>query len=271
MTCVDRTQDFARFLNRFSNGNAVAATSSSFSPQMSQFNALAGQIGAQIHATSQKVQELGRLSRAKGIFIDKTAQISTLQNSTKSDIDDLSKRIADLQSMALHSGSDHLQKHCQTLIGAVKTRVLALTNDFKNVLELRTKTMEEQNNRMQKYLPPVAKIGNYTADPTDPENPGGMDGQAVQFTNSRTLAISKVQGMIGEMATMFQKMSAMVAEQQEQLERIDGNVDTTIHNVKKGQAHLLDYFRSMSSNRWLILKVFGILIGFIVFFIIFIA
>jgi len=286
VSCVDRTSDFTSQLNRFNAGGAnqaagnqaVAATSSTYSPQMIQFNAVSVGIGEQIHATSSKVKELGDLSRGKGIFNDKTSQIQYLQNATKADIDDISRRITDLESLAHQSGSGHLQSHCHTLVNSLKTRVMSLTNDFKNVLELRTRTLEQQQKRANIYRPQAPKIGNVFSgspemmgsDMMDPESQQ-MEAQAVEHTNARGQAIKKVNAMIADIATMFQKMTAMVAEQHEQLERIDGNIDTSIDNVDKGQKHLLQYFQSMSNNRWLIIKVFAILIAFIVFFILFLA
>merc|ERR1719478_1759025 len=113
---------------------------------------------------------------------------------------------------------------------------------------------------------------NPSANPDDPEA-GGGGGQAVSqmYTNSRAEAVQSVQRTIGELATMFQKMAVMVTAQEEMIQRIDHDVDDTMTNVEQGQEHLLKYFHYISSNRWLILKVFCILIFFVVFFVIFIA
>ena len=62
-----------------------------------------------------------------------------------------------------------------------------------------------------------------------------------------------------------------VHEQGEMATRIDENVDDTLANVDAGQAQLLKYLSAISSNRFLILKVFGVLLMFMAFFIIFIA
>ncbi len=53
--------------------------------------------------------------------------------------------------------------------------------------------------------------------------------------------------------------------------RIDQDVDDSLHNVNEGQSELLKYFHSISSNRKLILKIFAILLFFVVFFIFFLA
>ncbi len=42
-------------------------------------------------------------------------------------------------------------------------------------------------------------------------------------------------------------------------------------NVEAGHGELLKYFQSVTSNRWLMVKVFGVLIFFFIFFVIFMA
>lgn len=64
---------------------------------------------------------------------------------------------------------------------------------------------------------------------------------------------------------------AQVHEQGELAIRIDENVDETLSNVDSAQAQLLKYLRSVSSNRWLIMKVFAVLMVFLVIFVVFVA
>ena len=59
----------------------------------------------------------------------------------------------------------------------------------------------------------------------------------------------------------------MVAEQGEVALRIDDNVDNVATNVGAAQTQLLKYLNTVSSNRWLVLKVFGILLVFLFMFI----
>lgn len=55
----------------------------------------------------------------------------------------------------------------------------------------------------------------------------------------------------------------MVAEQRETVQRIDADTVDIASNVSGAQRELLKYYASISSNRWLMLKVFGILIVFV--------
>lgn len=62
-----------------------------------------------------------------------------------------------------------------------------------------------------------------------------------------------------------------VQEQGELAIRIDENVDDTLANVDSAQAQLLKYLNSISSNRWLIMKIFFVLMMFLIVFIVFVA
>lgn len=80
-----------------------------------------------------------------------------------------------------------------------------------------------------------------------------------------------MESTITELGSIFQQLAHLVAEQGEVALRIDENVDDTLANVDAGQAQLLKYYDTISSNRWLILKVFGVLMLFLAFFVTFIA
>jgi len=55
----------------------------------------------------------------------------------------------------------------------------------------------------------------------------------------------------------------MVAEQRETVQRIDADTLDIASNVGGAQRELLKYYANISSNRWLMLKVFGVLIVFV--------
>ena len=53
--------------------------------------------------------------------------------------------------------------------------------------------------------------------------------------------------------------------------RIDSNVDETSLNVEAAHSEILKYFQSVTSNRWLMIKIFAVLIFFFVIFVVFMA
>jgi syntaxin 5 len=57
----------------------------------------------------------------------------------------------------------------------------------------------------------------------------------------------------------------MVAEQRETVQRIDADTYDIATNVSGAQKELLKYYANISNNRWLMLKLFGVLIIFVSF------
>ena len=90
----------------------------------------------------------------------------------------------------------------------------------------------------------------------------------VNFIQDRANAMQTVEQTIVELGTMFNQLATMIKEQEEQITRIDSNVDDIDMNVSEAHNELLKYFQSVTSNRWLMVKVFSVLIIFFVIFIV---
>jgi len=89
--------------------------------------------------------------------------------------------------------------------------------------------------------------------------------------DSRADALRNVESTIVELGGIFEQLAHMVQEQGEMAVRIDENVDETVTNVEGAQAQLMKYYKTISSNRWLAMKVFSVLLLFAVLFIVFMA
>lgn len=91
------------------------------------------------------------------------------------------------------------------------------------------------------------------------------------YLTSRQEALHQVESTIVELGNIFQQLAHMVHEQGEMAVRIDENLDDTLTNVDAGQAQLLKYLNTISSNRWLMLKIFGVIMIAVMFFLLFVA
>ena len=101
-----------------------------------------------------------------------------------------------------------------------------------------------------------------------------------------------IESTIVELGGIFTQLAHMVKEQEEMVQRIDTNVEDTALNVEMGHNEILKYaflrakimmkvtltiviisryFQSVTSNRWLMVKIFGVLIFFFLIFVIFMA
>lgn len=98
-----------------------------------------------------------------------------------------------------------------------------------------------------------------------------MEQEPLLGTDSRNLrsrnnALGAIESTINELGSIYQQLAHMVAEQGETVQRIDMNIEDLNTNVLSGQNQLARYLRTVSSNRWLVAKMF---LAFILFIIIF--
>ena len=104
---------------------------------------------------------------------------------------------------------------------------------------------------------------------------GQQQGQALLFDNGnefieeRASTMQSIESTIVELGTIFNQLATMVQHQEEMITRIDTNVTDANLNVEAAHEDLLRYFHSISNNRWLMVKVFGVLFFFFVVFIMF--
>ncbi|KQK03009.1 syntaxin-32 [Brachypodium distachyon] len=91
------------------------------------------------------------------------------------------------------------------------------------------------------------------------------------YMQSRAEALQNVESTIHELSNIFTQLATMVSQQGELAIRIDENMEETVANVEGAQGQLLKYLNSISSNRWLMMKIFFVLMVFLMIFIFFVA
>ncbi|KAN0074162.1 t-SNARE [Elaphomyces granulatus] len=82
------------------------------------------------------------------------------------------------------------------------------------------------------------------------------------YIQARGEAIEAIERTINELGGIFGQLAAMVSEQSEMIQRIDANTEDVVDNVEGAQRELMKYWSRMSGNRWLVAKMFGVLMIF---------
>ncbi|KAF8476832.1 t-SNARE [Kalaharituber pfeilii] len=131
------------------------------------------------------------------------------------------------------------------------------------------------------YTPPTSRTPNHpNAGPSpspslltlDPHQPHQMSQQQLQlleeaqpvnsYLSARSEAIEAIERTINELGGIFGQLAQMVSEQSEMIQRIDAETEDVVTNVGGAQRELLKYWGRVSSNRWLVVKMFGVLMIF---------
>jgi syntaxin 5 len=82
------------------------------------------------------------------------------------------------------------------------------------------------------------------------------------YISQRGQAIEAIEQTINELGSIFGQLASMVSEQSEMIQRIDANTEDVVDNVQGAQRELLKYWSRVSGNRWLVAKMFGVLMIF---------
>lgn len=82
------------------------------------------------------------------------------------------------------------------------------------------------------------------------------------YVSARSEAIEAIERTINELGGIFGQLAQMVSEQSEMIQRIDAETEDVVANVSGAQRELLKYWGRVSSNRWLVVKMFGVLMIF---------
>lgn len=283
--------------HRASNGGHVVAR------EASQFMDIAKSIGKDITSTYTKLEKLTLLARRKTIFDDKPVEIQELTYIIKQDIAHLNKQIGQLQTIAKAQRKDqgkHQAGHSSSVVVQLQSKLATMSNNFKQVLEVRTENLKSQRSRAEQFssggvtssLPQSATQGFHAGSVLameDDMTSSSQGGDAVidmgagggvlatvtqdqdSYLTSRADAMHTIESTIVELGGIFSQLASMVKEQEEMVRRVDDNIDNTALNVEMGHNEILKYFQSVTSNRWLMVKIFGVLIFFFLLFVIFMA
>lgn len=276
----------------------------------SEFNRRASKIGYGIHQTSQKLSKLAKLAKRTSVFDDPTMEIQELTSVIKQDITALNSAVVDLQLISNsrnESGnvSTDTTSHSTTVVDDLKTRLMSTTKEFKDVLTMRTENLKVHENRRQLFSANASKdsanpfirqrplatksAASTSSAPAPPWASGKqVDGESQpllqqqqqqqqvvplqdSYMQSRAEALQNVESTIHELSNIFNQLATLVSQQGEVAIRIDENMDDTLANVEGAQGALLKYLNSISSNRWLMIKIFFVLMFFLMVFLFFVA
>lgn len=95
--------------------------------------------------------------------------------------------------------------------------------------------------------------------------------QQENYLRNRATALQNVESTISELSGIFTHLATMVAQQGELAIRIDDNMEESLSNVEGAHSALLKHLTRISSNRSLLIKLFAVLILFLVVFVFFIV
>lgn len=254
------------------------------------------------HACSQKIKDsiekLERftlLARKRTVFDD--GELNRLIAEIRQDIGETKSQLDYLKSEC-----EPKQRHTENIVTILQRKLANVTSSFKSTLEMRSRSVQEQTARHEMFSDVVgsSSTSRYEIRSTGDNALVTIDMGASNSSSSssqlqhrqlynhqqqqqqqqlavhdpidlseRADKMQLIESTIVELGTVFNQLAHMVQAQGETITRIDMNISETTANVEAAHDALLRYFASINSNRWLILKVFGVLFFFFIIFVVF--
>lgn len=235
------------------------------------------------------------MARRKTLFDDRPVEINELTFIIKQDLSSLNQQISSLQTLsrAQHPKANQEGEHNKNVVFLLQGKLTDVSANFKDVLEVRTKNIQASRSRTENFVSSVSShatgsstISKQSASPlySTPNrnspgpsqdllslNPVVGDQQLLMmeeaqpqnaYIQQRGEAIEAIEKTISELGGIFGQLAGMVSEQSEMIQRIDANTEDVVDNVQGAQKELLKYWSRVSGNRWLIAKMFGVLMIF---------
>ncbi|KAI0886375.1 putative ER-golgi SNARE complex subunit [Annulohypoxylon maeteangense] len=274
----------------------AAANGDAQPPRRSDFARRAAEIGRGIAATMGKLEKLAQLAKRKTLFDDRPVEINELTFIIKQDLSSLNQQIGGLQTLTRqqHPKVDQEGEHNKNIVLMLQGKLSDVGANFKDVLEVRTKNIQASRSRTENFISSVSQHAQSSslqqqsasplygtpnrgtpspgADLLTLNPPAAMGDQQMllmeeaapqnSYIQQRGEAIEAIEKTIGELGSIFGQLAQMVSEQSEMIQRIDANTEDVVDNVQGAQRELLKYWSRYSGNRWLIAKMFGVLMIF---------
>lgn len=218
-------------------------------------------------------------------------EINELTFIIKQDLSSLNQQIGALQTLSKqqHSRADQEGEHNKNVVYLLQGKLSDVSVNFKDVLETRTKNIQASRSRTENFVSSVAQhaqtspqqsVSPLYGTPNRASPAPGADTLSLKpvgdqqllmmeeaqpsntYIQQRGEAIEAIEKTIGELGSIFGQLATMVSEQSDMIQRIDANTEDVVDNVAGAQRELLKYWSRVSSNRWLIAKMFGVLMVF---------
>eukprot|EP00053_Salpingoeca_punica_P007377 m.67545 g.67545 ORF g.67545 m.67545 type:complete len:294 (+) comp14120_c0_seq2:224-1105(+) len=293
MAQQDRTDEFHSAVQYRRSQTGFSIPPPARQREKSGFARIAEKINQDISDTTQKLQKLSILASKRGLYDDRPFEIQELTAIVKQDINSLNRAIAKLKEHVHSQGQPQTNRalHSQAVVLALQSSLATISKKFKHVLETRTENMKAARERRGQFTSGASYNTGSSAqmstllgrDDSSASSSVAIDMSAHQQQQEMTLvesnaymeeradAVKNIESTIVELGQIFQQLATMIHEQGQQVQRIDEHVSHAEANVDAAHTELVKYFNSITSSRWLMLKIFGVLIFFFIVFVVFAA
>ncbi|GIX61055.1 syntaxin 5 [Babesia caballi] len=245
---VNRTSAFFQEVARNSPRAPAASSAPAPQAQPSQLEKEAHRVNVELSKCRSKLAELSALARKRSIYVDHTAEIERLTGDVKEGITLASSSIEAFEARfaRMHHKNDHMRRHYENLLGTLRKQLCDVTKSLKDALYQRAQIMIQQESRRKMYshndmdhsATSAQGRRRFTMQPTaDAMQQMDLESGDVErpsrsvIADAKAEALANVQRAIGELTQIFQRVTTLVSQQDEMIQRIDADTEQSLDNV----------------------------------------
>lgn len=243
----------------------------------------------QINDVENNISQLSSMSRKSSSFNNSHFKISNATMNIKKSLIEIEGEIGELKSKDIKNNKN-LNRFSKLLlentIQILNSRISDLTLKFQKLL----KQQAEQIKRIEKrksYLTISSKkkkndsFNEYATDNNNNYNEDDVlldvgDQQIYKnkeslYYQNRLNDVQLIEKTIGEVSGMMNRLSQKIYEHSFLIENINKNTDIALEHIEKADKEVKQILEKAKSNKFLLIKIFFILICVFIFYIIFLA
>ena len=237
------------------------------------------------------INQLSSISKKSSSFNNSHIKISTSTMEIKKSLIEIETEISDIKSKELTNTkiNKFSKLLLQNSLDILNSKISDLSMKFKKLLELQAtkiKQIEERkiilnpsskrnmNNSFNEYATDFSGNNNYNEDDVLLEVKDQQQTFAQkesQYYQNRLKEVQLIEKTMSEIQGMMNRLSQMTYEHSFMIENISRNTDIALDHVEKGEKEVKKILENVKNNRWLLIRIFMIIICVSVFYIIFMA
>ena len=245
----------------------------------------------QISEVENRIEYLTNKSKQSSSFNDTHLKISSLSMDIKKSLIDIQNEIQEIKDNDLKNNVTN--KYYKVFLGNSIDTLTNNANDlatkFQKFLQLQATTIkkiEQRKSKLSLSSRNTNKINSYNEYASDLSGTNynteedillTVGGQQKQINNNsqyyqkRLNDVLNIERLMSDISELMHTFSININRQGEMIENISRNTDISLENVEKGEKEVKTILESVKSHRWLLIRIFLILICFSVFYIIFLS
>lgn len=259
---MDRTGEFFAYLK--AEKPVEAPRKPSAKPQADGFTRESQEIREFMRHAESTLQTLRSMVAGANVLSEYDEEIQNIVASLNKEFFTINNRIDAL------GDTRSRPPHVDSVIRSLKKELKELMTDFNTVnnerIEKVRKTAERRRQFGIRQTCPQTFDTTYNSDEVEIET-----SQSAQMTiteqRERFEQVRVVESMVHEISVLFQQLASVVGQADESIMRIEENTATAELMMEEGINQMKQYWERVKGNRWLMLRIFAILIVFALVFI----